>query len=411
MPRCTETALDLVLTGPNIVLVNPRLLMPMSRKTDIAQFDHFIPIGTSRLIDTLEKSGLTPQQVQVIHKLKRVITFQFSEKLIHLKRVYQPFNPDRELLLGDAYTSDSAPCVAYIKGLLSAANYTELNRQQIEYALEKSSPYGLDVKIDFDRFEHVSLFYRAKSQRSVKVRDWKTLYLKKRTVSLIRYQRIFLLLQYQDKQKRPGIHLKLFKDILRPDLEMLFPECKIRMKAFDKLKLAITGGGGTAGGLVATIGKLTAAVNPWAIVMAVAGFAALIWRQINKVFMQKTRYMASLAQNLYFNNLDNNAGAVTYLVDLARQEEIKETILAYAILNLQTVKDPAQLDSACEQWLVEKFDSAVDFDINDALRKLDGFDMIKDDAAGLCTRPAEEILPMLDKQWGAYIEQPERDWL
>ena len=235
--------------------------------------------------------------------------------------------------------------------------------------------------------------------------------LKKKTVSLIRYQRVFLLLQYQDEGKRPGVHLKLFKDILRPDLEMLFPECKIRMKGFDKIKLAVTGGGGTAAGLAATIGKLTAAVNPWAIVMALAGFAGLVWRQLNKVFVQKTRYMASLAQNLYFNNLDNNVGAITYLVDLARQEEIKETVLAYAILNLQAVKGPAQLDSACEQWLLDSFDTAVDFDISDALRKLDGFGMIENAPSGLRTRAAEEISLLLDKQWAAYIEQPEHDWL
>ncbi|MCU7945137.1 MAG: DUF3754 domain-containing protein [Candidatus Thiodiazotropha sp. (ex Cardiolucina cf. quadrata)] len=226
----------------------------------------------------------------------------------------------------------------------------------------------------------------------------------KKTVSLIRYQRLFLLLQYRDQQNKPGIHLKLFKDILRPDLEMLFPECKIHMKMLDKLKLAVTGGGGTAGGLFATIGKVTAAVNPWAIVMAVTGFAALIWRQVSKVFIQKTRYMATLAQNLYFNNLDNNAGAITYLIDLARQEEIKETILAYALLNLEPLNDTTQLDSACEQWMMETFDCAIDFDISDAVRKLKAFDIIQDNKEQLSCKQVEAILPTLDKQWFSFID-------
>ncbi|MCU7858159.1 MAG: DUF3754 domain-containing protein [Candidatus Thiodiazotropha sp. (ex Lucinoma borealis)] len=378
----------------------------MPQKTSFAQFDHFIPISTSRLIKKLELSGLSQQQIQVIYRLKQIITYQFSQQLMTLKQLYQPFNPDRELLLGESLSSDSKSCIETIKKLLSAANYTELNRQQIEYALERSSPYGLDVQIDFEQFDNVSLFYRGKSQTSIEVRDWKWLYLKKKTVSLIRYQRLFLLLQYRDQQNKPGIHLKLFKDILRPDLEMLFPECKIHMKMLDKLKLAVTGGGGTAGGLFATIGKVTAAVNPWAIVMAVTGFAALIWRQVSKVFIQKTRYMATLAQNLYFNNLDNNAGAITYLIDLARQEEIKETILAYALLNLESLNDTTQLDSACEQWILETFDCAMDFDISDAVRKLKAFDIILDNEEQLRCKQVEEILPTLDRQWRSFIENP-----
>ncbi|MES9981189.1 MAG: DUF3754 domain-containing protein, partial [Candidatus Thiodiazotropha sp. 6PLUC5] len=166
-------------------------------------------------------------------------------------------------------------------------------------------------------------------------------------------------------------------------------------------------GGGTAGGLVATIGKLTAAVSPWAIVMAVGGFAALLWRQINKVFMQRTRYMASLAQNLYFNNLDNNMGAVTYIVDQARQEEIKETILAYGLINLLAINDKSELDTACEQWLTEKFDCVIDFDIDDGIKKLQRFKLIDSDSGELRCVSAELLCENLDRQWLEYIEKPE----
>ncbi|MES9862168.1 MAG: DUF3754 domain-containing protein [Candidatus Thiodiazotropha sp. LLP2] len=373
----------------------------------IAQFDHFIPVSTSEIISALASSGLSVDQIQVIHKLRRIITLQFSEKLVHLKRGYQPFNPDRELISDASVDCEPADSVERIKELLIEANYSELNREQIEFALEQSSPYGLDVKIDFDKFDHVSLFYRAKSQRSVGVRDWKTCYLKKRTVNFIKYQRICLLLYFRDHQEKAGIHIKLFKDILRPDLEMLFPDCKIRMKLVDKLKLAVTGGGGTAGGLAATISKLTAAVSPWTIVMAVGGFAALLWRQINKVFVQRTRYMASLAQKLYFNNLDNNMGAVTYIVDQARQEEIKETILAYGLINLFNIKDKMELDTACEQWLTEKFDCVIDFDIDDGIKKLQKFKLIDPGSDGLECLSAKILCGNLDSQWQEYIEKPE----
>ncbi|MES9851948.1 MAG: DUF3754 domain-containing protein [Candidatus Thiodiazotropha sp. L084R] len=376
----------------------------MIQQKSIAQFDHFIPVSTSMLISALASGGLTSSQIEVMHKIRRLITLQYSEKLIRLKQIYQPFNPDKELLSEESESFQAGDTIKQLKQLMNEANYIELNREQIEYALEQTSPYGLDVKIDFDQFEHVSLFYRAKIQRSVKIRDWKTLFIKQRNVNLIAYQRICLLICYKSQHIKSGIHIKLFKDILRPDLEMLFPDCKIRMKIIDKVKLAVTGGGGTAGGLVATVGKLTAAVSPLAIVMAVAGFAALLWRQINKVFVQRTRYMASLAQNLYFNNLDNNMGAITYLIDQARQEEIKETILAYGLINLQKINDKLELDSACEAWLIDQFDCAIDFDIDDGLKKLNEYNLINRDSQALSCYSADELCDSLNSQWYEYID-------
>lgn len=375
----------------------------MSAGNTFSQFDHFIPVSTSRLIQQLQQESLDAEQLAVIHKLKQVLSFQFYQKLVALKKLYHPLNPDRELLLETTEQSDAAACIAQLRDLLTAANYTELNQQQIEYALQKTSPYGLEIGINFGAFSNMSLFYRGKSQSLLEVRDWKTLFVKKKTIQLIQYQRIFLVLQYKDQQKKPGLHLKIFKEILRPDLEMLFPESKVRMKALDKIKLAITGGGGTAGGLFATIGKVTAAVSPWTIIIAVAGFAMLIWRQVSKVFIQRTRYMATLAQNLYFHNLDNNAGAITYLIDLARQEEIKEVILAYAMLNLHPADTLETLDSACEEWFMQQFNTAIDFDISDAINKLRQFDMLQANTERLVCHAPPQINEKLEKLWLSFI--------
>lgn len=376
----------------------------MPSSVQISQFDHFIPVSTSRLIQQLQQESLQTEQLAVIHKLKQILSFQFYQKLVAIKQLYNPLNPDRELMLDETRQVEAESCIDQLRELLIAANYTELNQQQIEYALQKTSPYGLEIGINFDAFSNISLYYRGKSQTQYFVRDWKKLYLKKKTVSLIRYQRIFLVLQYKDQQYKPGLHLKIFKDILRPDLEMLFPESKVRMKALDKIKLAVTGGGGTAGGLFATIGKVTAAVSPWTIFIAIAGFAMLIWRQVSKVFIQKTRYMATLAQNLYFHNLDNNAGAITYLIDLARQEEIKEIILAYALLNNQSIQNSEQLDNACEEWFMQQFDTQIDFDISDAIDKLRRFNILQENTETLLCHDPQQINEELEQLWLSFMQ-------
>lgn len=375
----------------------------ISSSSTIRQFDHFIPVSSSRLIDVLQRSGLDPAQLEVIHKLRAIISHQFYQQLLQLKQLYQPYNPDRELLIEEDTTTEAGACIQSLREILIAANYSELDQQQIEYALQKTSPYGLEIHIDFAAFAHVALFYRGKSQDQLEIRDWKTLYLKKKTISLMRYQRLCLLLQYKDPRQKPGIHLKLFRDILRPDMEMLFPECTIRMKALDKIKLAITGGGGTAGGLFATISKISAAVSSWTIVIAMAGFAMLLWRQISKILVQKTRYMATLAQNLYFHNLDNNAGAIAYLIDLAREEEIKEIILAYALLNLRDIKSQEQLDSACEDWFEQHFAQHIDFDVSDAVDKLRRFQVLKNKQGLLC-EDAAVLNSQLNQHWLSFIQ-------
>ncbi|MCP4074827.1 MAG: DUF3754 domain-containing protein [Gammaproteobacteria bacterium] len=341
--------------------------------------------------------------MEVIEKLNKVISFQFYEKLTNLKKQYQPFNPDSDLTIDKSISANAESCINEITELLSAANYSELNQQQIEYALQKISPYGLDIHIDFSAFSNVSLFYRGKSNCTISHRDWTTLYIKKKNINLISYQRLFLIVRYKDQHLKPGIHLKLFKDILRPDLEMLFPECKVRMKLFDKIKLAVTGGGGTAGGLFVTIGKVTAAVNPWTIILAIGGFAMLLWRQLSKIFIQKTRYLATLAQNLYFHNLDNNTGAITYMVDLARQEEIKEVILAYALLNLTSINNQHDLDTACEHWFEKNFNQQIDFDVSDAVDKLKRFKILKDNSSSLECRESEQIISSLENQWLSFM--------
>ena len=385
----------------------------MTEATSISQHDHFIPIATRQLINHLKRLDLSSEQCLVLEHVARILSFEFYQKLQALKQSYQPFNPDNELIDIEQSSAGSATepevPVAAIRELLTHANFTELDQQQIEYALEKTSPYGLEIKIDFDAFEHVALFYRGKSRSQFEIRDWKSLWLKKRPVQLISYRRLFLLLRYRDQQSRPGIHLKLFKDVLRPDLEMLFPECKVRIKRLDKLKLLVTGGGGTAGGLFATIGKISAAVSPWTIVIAVVGFAMLIWRQVSKIFIQKTRYMMTLAQNLYFRNMDNNLGAMTYLVDLARQQEIREAVLAYALLcHHQSVKDSAELDDICERWLLEEFDLQMDFDVSDALQKLYRYDLASDYESGVGpTYPTKSLL-QLQQRWQGLLSDPDQ---
>jgi hypothetical protein len=203
----------------------------------------------------------------------------------------------------------------------------------------------------------------------------------------------------QEQSVQKGVHLKLFKDIPLSDLEMLFPNSRIQLSRFDKFKLGITSGGGTAGGAAATISKVAAAASPFTIVIAIGGFAGLLARQIGKVFNQRTRYMMKLAQHLYYHNQANNLGVVSRVVDMAEEEESKEALLAYAMLSTKGSMSPEQLDTACEAWLKTHFSVGCDFDVADALQKLEKDSLARCEEGRYLAVPINDALKNLDSYW------------
>ncbi len=69
--------------------------------------------------------------------------------------------------------------------------------------------------------------------------------------------------------------------------------------------------------------------------------------------------------------MDNNAGVFYRLINDAEESECKETMLAYYFLlsNDQPISSHT-LDQNIEQWFAEKWQCKLDFEIDDALKKL-----------------------------------------
>ena len=61
-----------------------------------------------------------------------------------------------------------------------------------------------------------------------------------------------------------------------------------------------------------------------ALLAGIAGLGSFIWKQFNNFKNRKLRFLQSLTENLYFKNLDNNAGVFHRLIDDAEEEECKE---------------------------------------------------------------------------------------
>jgi hypothetical protein len=214
--------------------------------------------------------------------------------------------------------------------------------------------------------------------------------------------------------------VKLFQNVPKADLEMLFPNSEVRMRPIDKV---IIGSSALVGGAVVLITKLGASIvllfallafwggfSNEAVVMSQPHFISLaigmgvfgsfIFKEWSKFKNRKIKFMKALSDNLYFKNLDNNAGVFHTLIDAAEEEDFKEALLAYTFLlkspnglNAQT------LDEQIEHWFKSKYQCDLDFEISDALEKLVRMRLVTCSNDVYSALSLEHAKTVLDERW------------
>ena len=115
-------------------------------------------------------------------------------------------------------------------------------------------------------------------------------------------------------------------------------------------------------------------------------------------------YQKILSENVYFRNVNNNAGIFDYVIGEAEEQECKEAFLAYYFL-LAPSGEPTKdaLDRRIEAWLKEKFGTDIDFECDDALVKLDKLGLLQRDGGRLSVPPLDEALVRLDRIWDNFF--------
>ncbi|MFN3869279.1 MAG: TMEM143 family protein, partial [Hyphomicrobiaceae bacterium] len=209
--------------------------------------------------------------------------------------------------------------------------------------------------------------------------------------------------------RETDIYMKLFKNIPRNDLEMIFPNTRVKFRMMDKVKLGLTSAGGLGMGVAGAAGKIALAVsNPVGAATAVAGLGAVVGRQVIGFMNQKQRYMVVMAQNLYFHSMADNRGVMIKIADRAAEEDVKEEMLLYAVLAKERARksDLPAIDRAIEQYLSAVFDVCVDFDLTDALGRLVRDGLVKIEADGtLTTLPPREAALHIDHLWDKFLDE------
>ncbi len=413
----------------------------------------FIPVTQYALMERLTRpQAWDAGNAQDAKRFFRYLAYwrqqQYQSEIARLDHAYEPFNPDSDLLMTRQFTDGERRImqkrvVERMKHILKQANYTCIDRSEVELILTSDSHYGLDFHVDLEAFEELEIYYRGASQKKDQRRTIRKFF-RKEEFDVPIFQRLFILFKLKSEEQRVDeymrtrritrkkaekainarskhipdgvsrdqIYMKLFKNMPRADVEMIFPNTRVKFRLFDKIKLGVTGGGAVGMGLFGTLSKLLAGgaailASPIALAGMLFALGGVLFRQIMGFFNTRQRYMVVMAQNLYFHSLADNRGVMIMLADRAAEEDVKEEMLLYSVLAKEVVQrdDLKAVDQAIEQYLSTAFGITVDFDLEDALERLLADGIVTEGPDGRLTALAPaQAAKHIDDKWDVFLD-------
>jgi hypothetical protein len=398
---------------------------------EYADREHYIPLRKSDLVELLCKdprlsAGERDQFRQFCRLVSAVWHFEYLELLEELKDAYAPLDPDSETrplapLDAAARAQRTREVFDKFTGLMERANFKRLTPADIQQALKEiPSDWGIATEADLSVFEEIRAFARGDVMGERTRRLWWKLW-RKETIKLPLHSRLVFIAKLR-KHKRldhdvdtDDVYLKIFKDIPKSDLDMLLPGTRVKLSSLDQAMIVyplVTGIGlmlynifnqvlsAGASALFAGLGALAS----WTVAAAIAGYG---YKSYYSYQFKKQTYNLRLTKSLYFLTLASNTSALMRLLDEAEEQECRETMLGYFYLWKYAPPEgwePAQLDDYVELELEAKLNLKVDFEIGDALAKLERLQIVTQSGGRYRAAGIETALEKLDERWDNYFK-------
>lgn len=396
---------------------------------EIRDRENFIPIRASDVVNLLcQDAGpggvqpLTPDEQTAFRRFARSVASHihaiYQAEIRQLKETYAAFDPDADPKPLSPPKPEERPAIltklfATFVHLMQRANYVRLDRDEMEKVMAGASDWGVDMDVPWDAFEKVELFYRGRGFGK-RIKRHPIFFWQKSDVKVPTFSRVAVIFK-QKPHRRLGddadiqnVFLKLFKDIPQMDIEMLLPGGRIRMPKFDRLKL-----GGSLASTVGYVGwKLWDSVSSighalitgsvmtlYGPLVLIGGYGYKTWYSFQ---VSRQTYTLQLTQSLYYQNLDSNGGVMFRLLDETEEQEIRETLLSYFYLWRYAEEGgwtPQQLDDYIELDLDRRVKLEVDFEIGDALRKLEAAKLVTMTDGRYRAVPITQAQQQLDELW------------
>jgi hypothetical protein len=409
--------------------------------------DQFIPVRKEDLYSALIKQGdlADPAERELFWRFARTLRtichYEYSETLDRLRDDYYYFSPE---IAGhtavDRVKSDCAydDLIRSLDKVLKDANFEELPHEDVTHAHRKRT-VPVEVKAEHDDFREVRFYKRGRHVEQFEVSEWFgfrrrqaetevfddiVLVVAMKTQAEIGSQRELRILKR--RKIIPGsVLLKYFRNIACGDLYALFPNARVVMSNFDKAFLgvpAIAGGIPILFKLYATISVLFLVTGIYfggsgsvadadlktalAALMGIVALGGFAVRQWLKYQHQTLKYHMELTENIYFRNVNNNAGIFDYLIGTAEDQETKEAALAYHFIRkAEAAPTATEVARRLETWLANNFAVNVDFKIADALETLNRFGLVRREGERLFVPPLEPAITQLHQVWNNFFKR------
>jgi len=412
--------------------------------------DRFIPIRKSDILAALIDDGAFAADAErekfrrLCEMLAAIYHYEYFATLERLRGDYYYFNPeiaphaamDHELI-----ERCYADFMQSLDGVLKDANFVEVAPAEIGEAHRRRTALRVEVDAPLDDFREVRFYRRGRHIEPLVVAEW--FGLRRRKVEAEVYDDVVFVAavkpqaeiaareqrRLQRRKIRPGsVLIKCFRDIAAGDLNALFPNARVVMSAVDKLMLgvpAIAGGIPILLKIYATItvlflllgfyfgigaalqdSDMKAALAALSGLVALGGFVA---RQFMKFQRQSLKYQVELTDNVYYRNVNNNAGIFDYVIGAAEEQECKEAYLAYHFLHAAAPPPTAaDLEDRIEAWLKATFRVDVDFAVGEALGRLERLALLERRGGRLFVPSLDEAAAALDRAWQGFFAVEKR---
>ncbi|XP_074309211.1 uncharacterized protein LOC141643800 [Silene latifolia] len=200
----------------------------------------------------------------------------------------------------------------------------------------------------------------------------------KTTIQEPTFERIIILYRLRPSEgDSRAIYVKHFKNIPMADMEIILPEKKNPgLTSLDWVKFLAS----AAIGLLTVITQLANAKANIK-VLATIGFAVVAYCAKTYFTFDKNLkdYQNVITKTMYEKQLDSGRGTLLHLCDDVIQQEVKEVIISFFVLMKYGDFTSQDLDRKCEELILEEFKENCNFDVDDAVTKLEKLRLVSKD--------------------------------
>lgn len=271
--------------------------------------------------------------------------------------------------------------------IMEDAGYRKLDRADIEDCVGVASQWGVPLHVDLELFEHLVVYARGDILGTRFQRRLRNFY-RKEAVEIPVYQRMVVIFQLckevvsEEQLTTSSLHLRMFKNIPKQDIDTLLPGSRVRISGMDHAKIILPSLGGFLMSMrrIAQYALLFAVIAlHWSAILVGLLIGYLV-KSTMSYFQAKSKHQLKLTRNLYFQKLDTNAGVGHRSIQQAHRQAACEMILAcYAIASHEGPISTRRMRRRCERIAREAVDVEIDFQVDRVVRRLHEMNLITGD--------------------------------